>query len=65
MKRKLAYPAPIANPTTGLPLFEMAERARVHRLPLSVQRLARRFNLPAATAVTYAELIGFNVTEAR
>jgi hypothetical protein len=44
-----------------LPLFEAAEQNRVRRLPLAARRLARRLNLPAATARTVAELAGFAV----
>jgi hypothetical protein len=44
---------------TSLPLFEAAERNRVRGLPLAARRLARRHNLPAATARTVAEAAGF------
>jgi hypothetical protein len=45
------------NPS--LPLFEAAERARVRSLPLAARRLARRHNLPSATARTVAAAAGF------
>jgi hypothetical protein len=46
---------------SSLPLFEAAERNRVRGLPLAARRLARRHNLPAATARTVAEAAGFSL----
>ena len=41
------------------PLFDYAEASRIRELPLSARRLARRWGMDPATALTYAELAGF------
>jgi hypothetical protein len=42
-----------------LPLFEAAERMSIRGLPLAARRLARRHNLPPATARMIAHAAGF------
>jgi hypothetical protein len=64
MKRKVTRPGATANPSAGLPVFDVADRNRVRALPLPAKRLSQRLGLPAATAWTLAELAGFQV-EAR
>jgi len=59
MKRKVPHPIIAANPSTSLPLFAAADCQRVRALPLPARRLARRLNLPPATAKVVAELAGF------
>src|SRR5262245_59094816 len=52
-------PAPHRNTSPNLPLFEAADRLTVRALPLPAHHLARRHNIPSATACMVAEAAGF------
>lgn len=58
MYSTLQVPTRLDQARGGLPLLELAERARIRALPWPARRLAHRHNLPASTARAVAEAAG-------
>lgn len=56
---KIAASPRADNAGASLPLLDYAERTRIRSLPMPARRLARRHNLPPATACMIAEAAGF------